>query len=136
MVVELAEGLEVYQHYSTTYSGVTTYLNSYVGKSFGSLIGKAYQRDSATGQILLSNTNMPLYTEANHNFGSVMPDFIGGFQNMFRIWKFDLSAMIDFQFGGMFFSRSQMLAAKTGMAAETAAMNENGKNVRDPVADG
>jgi TonB-linked SusC/RagA family outer membrane protein len=136
MVVELAEGSQVYNHYSTTYSGVTSYLNSYVGSAFGSLIGKAYQRDSATGQILLGNNNMPLYTEANHNFGSVLPDFTGGFQNMFRIWKFDLSAMVDFQFGGMFFSRSKMLAVKTGMDAVTAAINENGKNVRDPVADG
>lgn len=136
MVVELGPESSVYQHYSTTYSGVTTYLNSYVGKEFGSLIGKAYQRDPETGHILLGNNNMPLYTESSHNFGSVLPDFTGGFQNMFRIWKFDLNAMIDYQFGGMFFSRSTMLAYKTGMAEETAAINENGKNVRDPLADG
>jgi hypothetical protein len=136
MVVELGPESSVYQHYSTTYSGVTTYLNSYVGKEFGSLVGKAYQRDPATGHILLGNNNQPLYTESNYNFGSVLPDFTGGFQNIFRIWKFDLSAMIDFQLGGMFFSRSQMLAYKTGMAEGTAVINENGKNIRDPLADG
>jgi hypothetical protein len=36
----------------------------------------------------------------------------------------------------MFFSWSKMLAVKSGQAAETAAINANGKNVRDPVADG
>lgn len=136
MVKELAPNQTVYPLYSSTYSGVTAYLNAYVGKPFGSLIGKAYQRDSATGAILLGANNMPLYTEATHNFGSVLPDATGGWQNTFTIGNFDLSAMIDYQVGGMFFSRSRMLAVKTGMAEETAAINENGKNVRDPVADG
>ncbi|MGX5819890.1 SusC/RagA family TonB-linked outer membrane protein [Chitinophaga lutea] len=136
MVVELGPGQDVLPLYSTTYSGVTSYLNAYVGKPFGSLIGKAYQRDSATGQILLGANNMPLYTSETHNFGSVLPDFTGGFQNMFQFGNFDLGVMIDFQSGGQFFSRSQMLAVKTGMAKLTAATNENGKNVRDPLADG
>ena len=136
MVVEIAPNQNVYPLYSTTYSQVTSYLNAYKGQSFGSLIGKAYQRDSATGQILLDNNNMPMYTEATHNFGSVLPDMTGGWQNTVRIGQFDLSAMIDFQKGGQFFSRTKMLAAKTGMAVETAAMNDKGKNVRDPLADG
>jgi TonB-linked SusC/RagA family outer membrane protein len=136
MVVELGPGQDVYPLYSTTYSQVTSYLNAYKGQPFGSLIGKAYQRDSATGQILLGANNQPLYTSETHNFGSVLPDVTGGFQNMFRLGKFDLGIMIDYQFGGRFFSRSQMLAYKTGMAAATAATNDNGKNVRDPLADG
>ncbi len=135
-VVELGPGQSVYPLYSSTYSGVTAYLNAYKGQAFGSLIGKAYQRDSATGKILLGANNMPLYTEANHNFGSALPDVTGGFQNMFRLGKFDLGVMIDYQFGGQFFSRSKMLAMKTGMAEETAVLNDKGKNIRDPLADG
>jgi TonB-linked SusC/RagA family outer membrane protein len=136
MVVELYPGLNTYAYGSTTYSGVTSFLNSYVGKPFGSLIGKAYQRDSATGMILLGTNNLPLYTDATYDFGTVLPDFTGGFQNTFRFFNFDLSAMIDYQFGGQFFSRSAMLAVKTGMALETAATNDRGKNVRDPLTDG
>lgn len=136
MVVEIGPGLNVYTYSSTTYSSVTSFLNSYVGKPFGSLVGKAYQRDSATGKILLGTNNMPLYTDATYDFGSVLPDFTGGFQNTFRAFGFDLSAMIDYQFGGQFFSRSKMLLVKTGMAPETAAINDKGKNVRDAVADG
>lgn len=136
MVVELYPGTNVYAYGSTTYSGVTSFLNSYVGQPFGSLVGKAYQRDSATGMILLGANNLPLYTDATHNFGSVLPDYTGGFQNTFRIFGFELSAMIDYQFGGQFFSRTKMLLAKTGMAPETAAINDRGMNVRDPLADG
>jgi TonB-linked SusC/RagA family outer membrane protein len=135
-IVELYPGTDVYALDVNTYSGVSVYLNSYVGQPFGSLIGKAYQRDSATGKILLGTNNMPLYTTATHNFGSVLPDYTGGLQNTFRIFGFDLSAMIDFQKGGQFFSWSKMMAVKTGMAEETAALNDKGKNVRDPLADG
>jgi len=136
MVVELAPGIDVYTYASTTYSSVSSYLNSYVGKPFGSLIGQAYQRDAASGKILLGTDNMPLYTDATHNFGSVLPDFNGGLQNTIRIGQFDISAMIDFQGGGQFFSRSKMLAVRTGQDPLTVAINDNGQNVRDPLEDG
>ncbi len=135
-VVELAPDMNVYPHYSSTYSSVTTYLNSYVGEAFGSLIGPTYQRDEATGKILLDNNNLPLYTASTHNFGTVLPDYTGGLQNSFRIFGFDLSANIDFQKGGLFFSRSQMLAVRTGQHEITAVLNDKGKNIRDAVADG
>lgn len=135
-VVELAPGIDVYTYDSTTYSSVTSYLNSYVGESFGSLVGQAYQRDEATGKILLDDNNMPLYTDATHNFGTVLPDFTGGFQNTFRIGQFTLTGMIDFQAGGQFFSRSKMLAVRTGQDALTVATNDQGMNVRDPLDQG
>ncbi|HEY0750962.1 MAG TPA: SusC/RagA family TonB-linked outer membrane protein, partial [Chitinophagaceae bacterium] len=132
----LGPDMDVYPHYSTTYSSATTYLNSYVGKEFGSLIGPTYQRDSTTGKILLDNNNLPLWTPSTHNFGTVLPDYTGGFINTFKIFGFDLSAMIDFQKGGLFFSRSQMLAVRTGQHEMTAAINDKGKNIREPLADG
>lgn len=137
MLKELYPGTNVYDVDVNTYSGVSVYLKSFVGQPFGSLVGKAYQRDSATGKVLLGTNNMPLYTDANYNFGTVTPDYTGGMLNTFRLFgRFELSAMIDYQFGGQFFSWSQMLAVKTGMAEITAAMNDKGKNVRDALADG
>ena len=135
-VVELYPGIEVYQYSSTRYSSVSAYLNSYEGKAFGSLVGQAYERDPATGKILLDNNNLPMYTDATHNFGSVMPDFTGGFQNTFSYKGFSLGAMIDFQVGGKFFSRSKSLADRTGLSKESAEINDKGFNVRDDVADG
>ncbi len=83
-------------------------------KEFGSLVGQAYKRDPATGMILLGTNNMPLFTDATFNFGTVLPDYTGGFQNTFRLFGFELSGMIDFQSGGQFFSRSKMLSVRTG----------------------
>ncbi len=135
MVVELHPDINVYTYDQTTYSSVTSYLNSYEGMPFGSLVGQAYQRDDA-GNILLGNNNMPLYTDATHNFGSVLPDFTGGFQNTVRFGNFNLAAMIDFQGGGQFFSRSKQLAVRTGQDPLTVAINENGVSVREPVSEG
>jgi len=124
-----------YQIASNTYSGVTATVNARVNEPYGTLIGQAYLRDPATGKIMLDALNLPMY-EANHDFGSVLPDYTGGLQNTFSYGPVSLNAMIDFQVGGQFFSWSKMLSVKTGMAPETAVLNENGKNVRDPVADG
>lgn len=135
-VVELSPDINVYTYGSTTYSSVTTFLNSYVGKSFGRLIGPAYKRDEATGKILLGADGMPLYTDATHDFGSVLPDLTGGMLNNLRYKNFELGIMIDYQKGGQFFSRSKMLLVRTGMDPLTAELNDKGKNVRDAVADG
>lgn len=135
-LVELYPGIDVFTHSSTRYSSVSTFLNSYAGQSFGRIIGQAYQRDEATGQILLGSNNLPLYTAATEDFGSAVPDFTGGFINTFTYKNFDLAASIDFQMGGKFFSRSASLATRTGLHERTAVLNDNGMNVRDALADG
>ncbi|MDB5201407.1 MAG: SusC/RagA family TonB-linked outer membrane protein [Ferruginibacter sp.] len=135
MVKELYPGINVYQLDNNVYSSVPIFLNAAVGKPFGSLVGQAYLRDSATGQIKLDAANLPLF-ETNHDFGTVLPKFTGGFLNSFKIWKFDLNAMIDFQSGGQFFSWTKMLAIKSGQAEETAALNDKGVNVRETPANG
>lgn len=134
-VKELYPGIDNLLLDQNTYSRVSVYLNARVNAAFGTLVGNAYQRDAKTGKIMLDAANLPMYTQ-DHDFGSVLPDFTGGWQNTFRIGNFDLSAMIDFQSGGQFFSWTRMLAVKSGQAEETAAMNDRGKNVRDPVSEG
>ncbi|HUS02023.1 MAG TPA: SusC/RagA family TonB-linked outer membrane protein [Chitinophagaceae bacterium] len=135
MVKELYPGIDVYQLDANTYSSVSIFLQARVNQPFGSLVGQAYLRDAKTGKIMLDAANMPVH-QTNYNFGSVVPKFTGGFQNTFKIWKLDLSSMIDFQSGGQFFSWSKMLAVKSGQAAETAVLNDKGFNVRDPIASG
>ncbi|WP_245975210.1 SusC/RagA family TonB-linked outer membrane protein [Deminuibacter soli] len=134
-IVSLYPGLNTLQLDMNTYSGFSVYLNANVGEPFGTLVGSAYQRDPKSGKILLDAANLPLYN-TTHNFGSVLPKFTGGWQNTFTYKNFDLGAMIDFQSGGQFFSWTQMLSVKSGQAAITAAMNDKGHNVRDPLADG
>lgn len=135
-VVNLHPDIDVYTHGTHVYSGTPSYLNSYEGSSYGILVSQGYKRDEETGKILLGDDNMPLYTDATTKFGSVLPDFTGGFQNTFQYKNWSLATMINFQSGGQFFSWSRMLAHKTGLAPATAAMNDRGQNVRDPVSEG
>ncbi|PST83345.1 SusC/RagA family TonB-linked outer membrane protein [Pedobacter yulinensis] len=134
-VVDLYPGVDVYELDANLYSSQTMFLNSTRGASFGNLVGPGYQVDPATGKYVLGADNLPV-TATNKDFGSVLPQFTGGFVNNFRIGSFDLAAVIDFQQGGKFFSWSRMLAVKSGQALETAGLNENGVNVREPLANG
>jgi outer membrane receptor protein involved in Fe transport len=134
-ITALYPGLKSHILDQNRYASVDMFLMANENESFGSLVGNAYMRDSATGKILLDANNNPMYV-TNHNFGTVLPKFTGGWQNTVTWKNFDLSAVIDFQSGGQFFSWTKMLAVKSGQAAETAVMNENGKNIRDPLADG
>ncbi len=133
-IKELHPDIPVLQLDVNSYSSQSVYLNATENAAFGSLVGPGYIRDEATGQVLLGANNMPLF--AQKDMGSVLPEFTGGILNNIIIGQFHIGAMIDFQKGGQFFSWSQMLAVKSGQAEQTAAMNENGKNIRDPLADG
>lgn len=104
------------------------------GKEWGQIKGTAFKRDAAGNKII--NANGSYQVDPNHYFGSVLPDFVGGLSNTVSYKNFTLSASIDFQKGGLFYSLSSMWGNYTGLNAETAAINDNGKNVRDAVADG
>jgi TonB-linked SusC/RagA family outer membrane protein len=134
-VKELYPGLHSFQLDYNRYASVDMFLLSNEGEAFGSLVGNGYQRDPKTGKILLDANNMPMWS-SGHNFGTVLPRFTGGWQNSVTWKQFDLSAAIDFQSGGKFFSWTKMLAVKSGQAAETAAFNDKGKNIRDPLDQG
>ena len=134
-ILELYPGLNTLTLDQNRYASTDMFLNANVGEAFGSLVGNGYDRDPKTGKILLDAANMPVWS-TNHNFGSVLPDFTGGWQNTVTWKNFDLGLVIDFQSGGQFFSWTRMLAVKSGQAAETAALNDKGKNIRDPLADG
>ena len=75
-------------------------------------------------------------TEVNKNFGSTIPNYFGGFFNNFTYKNFTLTAAFDFSQGGKFYSLSDNWGTYSGLLAKTAAINDNGKNVRDPLADG
>ncbi|HEV9035917.1 MAG TPA: TonB-dependent receptor, partial [Puia sp.] len=134
-IISLYPGLHSYQLDYNRYASVNMYLLANEGEPFGTIVGNGYKRDLKTGKVLLDASNLPQY-ESNHKLGNVLPKFTGGWQNTVTWKNFDLSATIDFQSGGKFLSWTKMLAVKSGQAAETAATNDKGKNVRDDPASG
>ncbi|AMM51562.1 hypothetical protein TH61_10780 [Rufibacter sp. DG15C] len=105
-----------------------------LGNNWGQLRGRGYATDDAGNRIVQENG---LYeVEDNKYFGTVLPDFTGGFLNRISYKGLSLTAAIDFQKGGKFFSLTEQWGGYSGLTEETAAMNDRGKNVRDDVAEG
>lgn len=131
-VVELAEGLDNRQLQSA-YWGMT--LNAKVGQPWGTLIGNGYTYDEATGLPVI-NADGSYVVEQNKELGTTLPEFTGGFRNTFTYKNFDLTAFIEFQAGGQFYSVTKMFGTYSGLAAETAGLNDKGFPLRDDVEDG
>lgn len=104
------------------------------GQRWGQLRGTAIKR--INGQPVL-RTDGIYEREQNVNFGSSLPDYTGGVQNTFTLFKnFLVNINVDFSYGGKFFSLSDWYGSGTGLTARTAGMNDRGIPIRDAVADG
>lgn len=93
----------------------------------GTIIGTDYVLDANGNRIVLPDGSYKV-TDKPVVIGNSNPDFIGGFTNTFSYNGIYLSALIDFQKGGDFFSYTNLYGNKSGLLAETAAdgIRENG----------
>ena len=105
------------------------------GKSWGQLVGTAIKRN-VDGLYVINPATGAFVTEANHDFGTVVPKVTGGLVNTLTYKNFVLNFSIDYQVGGKFFSLSEMWGTYSGLLAPTAATNDKGWNVRDDVSIG
>jgi hypothetical protein len=105
-----------------------------LGNNWGQLRGTAIERD-ANGNAIIQPSGL-YKTIPDQYFGSILPDFTGGFINRISYKGVELIASIDYQKGGKFFSLSEQWGAYSGLTEETAALNDLGMNVRDDVGDG
>ncbi|WP_341842980.1 SusC/RagA family TonB-linked outer membrane protein [Chitinophaga caseinilytica] len=112
--------------------GVATVVHA-EGEDWGQLRGNGIKR--INGQPVL-NADGTFAMEQNLYFGSVLPDFMGGWFNQFTYKDITLTAALDFQKGGKYFSLSDFWGSFSGLYAKTAVLNDKGIPVRDPVADG
>lgn len=135
-VVDLPQDLQTYQIDLGSDANAFSYVSitHEVGKEWGQLRGAGILRNE-NGQPVI-NDNGLYAVEQNQNFGSVLPDFTGGWLNNFNYKGFNLLAAIDFQKGGKFFSLSESWGQYSGLLEETADNNDLGNPKRDPVSEG
>lgn len=121
-VVSLYPGLDTYV-LGTFWSAS---LEARVGQPYGAIVGAPYLRDSATGQLILSD-GLPQADRANRRvLGNVNPDWTGGWGNDLRYKNVSLSFLIDIRQGGDIFSAGNMFGNYTGVFANTLQGRENG----------
>jgi hypothetical protein len=126
---------------------------AFPGKDYGTIYGYALVRENAkpvyyddaktqlayyeySGRPLVNSNGEYIRSGQRTPLGNIYPDWFGGVTNTFNYKKLSLSILVDFKKGGKIFSETHMFSEYTGVLANTAAINANGKNVRDALADG
>jgi TonB-linked SusC/RagA family outer membrane protein len=149
-VVSLYKDMKYLNLYDLSWGG---YVYAFPGKDYGTIFGYAIVRENATpvyydeaktqlayyeysGRPLVTAAGRYIRSGQRTPLGNVYPDWFGGITNSFNYKKLTLSVLIDFKKGGKIFSETHMFSEYTGVLANTAAINANGKNVRDALADG
>ncbi len=117
------------------FSGTSAaYAVNEIGQPWGQMFGGGIKKINGVPE--LTSTGL-FIREADTKFGSVLPNYTGGIQNTFNIFKnFTLNINIDYSIGGKFFSLSDHWGTFSGLTARTAELNDRGIPLRDPVADG
>ena len=123
-VVELAEGLQSLNIGTAPFNAT---LIAMPGQPYGQIFGSDFVYDDAGNKVVSPTSGLYLRTP-NKNLGSILPDFNAGWRNTVSYKDFMLSALIDMQKGGKYFSISNMFGHYTGVFEETAAngVRENG----------
>jgi TonB-linked SusC/RagA family outer membrane protein len=88
------------------------------GQPYGILFGYAYARDSATGQLLLSD-GLPTRNPTKQILGNVNPDWTGGWANELRYKNLALNVLVDFRRGGQNFSIGNWWGTYAGVLEST-----------------
>ena len=130
-VIEIAEGLD----YLTLGSGpFKVQTGAFKGYSYPIIYGTDYVVDEQ-GNRIVSTSGHYIPSEIKP-LANVTPDFMWGLTNTFNYKGIDFSILFDGQQGGNMYYLSYMWGMYSGILEESAAINENGKNIRDAAADG
>ena len=114
-VVELADGLQVYQLVGLV--GGASIVAS-VGDQWGNIYGSDYVY--LNGRKVVDPTTGYYETESNKVIGNVQAKWTGGLRNSFRYKNFSLSFLIDVRHGGDIFSSDMYYGLSSGLYPETA----------------
>lgn len=92
-----------------------------VGEKYGQIRGTDFIYDSDGNKVVGANG---LYLSSDvKNLGSIIADWNMGIRNSFTYKNFTLSALLDIQQGGKYFSVTNLFGMYSGMLEETAANN-------------
>ena len=131
-VERLAAGTESYNLGGSSFNHIA--LLNRVGKEWGQLEGSKILRDASGNKVI--NASGLYVADAGASYGSVLPEFNGGLFNRLTYKGFTFAATISFQKGGKFYSLTENWMASSGLADETAGLNDKGNPIRDEVANG
>lgn len=121
------------------------YYKAVEGKPLGVLTTMGRWARNDAGQLILTPTTseawgggyMPtIEGNVEKEVANYQPDWTGGFSTSFRYKNLSVAANFDFMIGGHMVSWSNMWGVGSGMLDESAKVNDNGVNEREPIING
>ncbi|WP_154855065.1 SusC/RagA family TonB-linked outer membrane protein [Cyclobacterium xiamenense] len=131
-VLELAEGQD---NFELGGRDGTNSVNATVGQPYGTIITPNVIYHEETGKPIVGSNGFYL-RNPGEVVGSILPDVTGGFSNTFTYRGITLSALIDFQSGGSFWSETVQNGIANGQFIESVGDNDRGVPKRNPVSEG
>ena len=98
------------------------------GMSGPQIMANDYQYDSK-GNIVVDASGLPLAASARTPQGGVLPTFYGGVKNDFSYKNFNLSVLIDYNYGNKILSATKFYAVYRGLDKSTLPGRETGISV-------
>jgi len=94
------------------------FIKHIVGQPFGVIVGREQMTDDTGTPVFYQNGRMK-GTADMVILGNGVPDLTGGFENSFTFKNFNLSALLDFKFGGDVLSGTNMRMTSSGKHKQT-----------------
>ncbi len=108
-----------------------------VGGEYGVMYASGGYEYDANGNKLVDENGYFVKSGKPEKVGSIVPEFNGGIMNTVTFKGISLSALVDFQSGGLIYSYANRYAASAGQTEATVAINELGNSIRmDPALGG
>ena len=93
------------------------------GQPVGVIVGSAFARDHQ-GNKIIDNNGFPMISDKSKIIGDPTPDYNIGFSNTFKLKKFSLNFVIDFQKGGDVWNGTQNTLNFLGTSEQSAKERE------------
>ena len=133
-VVELYGDLQSLDIQRAPFGGV--FLRASVGDTYGMLWGTDFLYDDDGNKVVGCQRLLGAQLLTLHPWIPYFPTIQWASGISLPGKDLDLSFLIDIRKGGYFYSLTHMWGMYSGMLEETAAVNDKGNEIRDPVADG
>ena len=121
-IVALADGVNVQELGDSSYASMLR-IYAVEGGTYGDLWGSTLKRDEQ-GNLLLSNTGLPIVVSEYSRLGNNNPDWMGGITNSFRYKNFELSFQVDMRYGGDVYMGSIRNGSRNGTLKQTLTGRE------------
>lgn len=115
-VVKLAPGVTQFS-IETAFTGIGSF--AIEGQPYGAIFGTQWVRDDQ-GRLVIGENGLPLRADGEGFLGNPYPDFTAAVRNTFKVWRFNLTALLDIREGGALWNGTYARLNNIGRTQESA----------------